>query len=288
MIVRRMTGRSDAQTPPGRRSAPPRQGRSPARRSQAGQRSLLRWIVIPALLGSATGILVVVVPWGRYVLVFGLVVSGLAWLLRVAGDWIVEHAGPQRGVILIGSVLFGTWLIMALNPPGPLRGVGFGPIRPAREPRDPYALPPAGSKSVIPSLTDPNAPIDPVQPFRDLVTPEPTYEPPAPPTPPADGRQGTPRVLLRLSSSVSRFGEGVVLIAEVTGDGRAVRGQVAFVADGTVVDQRTLRVQGIASQIEFRLAGLATGTHLLQAKYLGSRTFAAVDSAAVQHRVIAR
>ena len=130
-----------------------------------------------------------VVPWGRYVLVFGLVVSGLAWLLRVAGDWIVEHAGPQRGVVLIGSVLFGTWLLMALSPPGPLRGIGFGPIRQASEPKDPYALPPAGSRSVIPSLKDPSEPIDPVQPLRDLVTPEPTYQPPAPPTPPADGRR---------------------------------------------------------------------------------------------------
>ena len=81
--------------------------------------------MIPGLLGSAIGILVAVVPWGRYVLVFGLVVSGLAWLLRVAGDWIVEHAGPQRGVVLIGSVLFGTWLLMAMNPPGPLRNVGI-------------------------------------------------------------------------------------------------------------------------------------------------------------------
>ncbi len=91
---------------------------------------------------------------------------------------------------------------------------------------------------------------------------------------------------LRLSSSMSRLGEGVVLIAEVTGDGRAVHGQVAFLADGTVVDQRTLRVQGVASQIEFRLVGLAAGTHALQVKYLGSRTFAAVDSAPVEHRVV--
>jgi hypothetical protein len=275
-----MSGPSDAQTPAGRRPTHRGQGRS--RRD----RSLLRWVVVPGVLGSAIGILVAVVPWGRYVLVFGLVVSGLAWLLRVAGDWIVEHAGPQRGVILIGSVLFGTWLIMALNPPAPLRGVGFGPIRQAREPADPYALPPAGSKSVIPSLKDLSEPIDPVQPLRDLVTPEPTFQPPAPPTPPADGRQGTPRVSLRLSSSVSRLGEGVVLIAEVTGDGRTVHGQVAFVADGTVVDQRTLRVQGVASQIEFRLVGLAAGTHALQVKYLGSRTFAAVDSAPVEHRVV--
>jgi hypothetical protein len=282
-----MSGPSDAQTPAGPRPTPRGQGRSRGG-SRADQRSLLRRVLIPGILGSAIGILVVVVPWGGYVLVFGLVVSGLAWLLRVSGDWIVERAGPQRGVVLIGSVLFGTWLVMAMNPPAPLRGVGFGPIRQAREPQDPYALPPAGSKSVIPSLKDPSEPIDPVQPLRDLVMPEPTYQPPAPPTPPTDGRHGTPRVTLRLSSSVSRLGEGVVLIAEVTGDGRAVRGQVAFVADGRVVEQRTLRVQGVASQIELRLVGLAAGTHALQVRFLGSRTFAAVDSAPVEHRVVPR
>jgi hypothetical protein len=249
---------------------------------------MLRWVVIPAVLGSVTGIVVVVVPWGRHLLAFGLVVSGLAWLLRVAGDWVVERAGPQRGIVLIASVLFGTWLVMAINPPGPLRGIGFGPIHQPSEDKDPYALPPAGSRSVLPNLKDPSEPIDPVKPLRDLVTPEPTYEPPAPPTPPADGRRGTPRVTLRLSSGVSASGEGVVLIAEVAGDGRPVHGPVAFVADGKVVDERTLRVQGITSQIEFRLAGLAVGAHTLQAKYLGSRTFAAVDSAPAQHRVLAR
>jgi len=281
-----MTGPSDAQTPASRRPAPRRQGRSPADRSRTDRGSLLRWLVIPVALGSAAGIFVAVVPWGRHVLVFGVVVSGLAWLLRVAGDWIIEHAGPQRGVILIGSVLFGSWLVMALSPPAPLRDMGFGPIRQAREPKDHYALPPAGSKGVIPSLKDPSEPIDPVQPLRDLVTSGPSYQPPAPPVPPADGRRGTPRVTLRLSSSVSRFGEGVVLIAEVAGDGRAVHGQVAFVADGKVVEQRTLRVQGAASQIELRLVGLAAGTHALQVKYLGSRAFAAVDSPPVEHRVV--
>ena len=249
---------------------------------------MLRWVVIPGVLGSAIGIFVAVVPWGRHVLVFGLVVSGLAWLLRVAGDWIVERAGPLRGVVLIGSVLFGSWLLMALNPPAQVRDAGFGPIRQAREPKDPYALPPAGSRSVIPNLKDPSEPIDPVQPLRDLIRPEPTYEPPAPPTPPADGRRGTPRVTLRLSSSASTFGEGVVLIAEVAGDGRTVHGQVAFVADGAVVDERTLRVQGITSQIEFRLVGLAPGSHSLQAKYLGNRTFAPMDSTPVEHRVARR
>jgi hypothetical protein len=240
------------------------------------------------VVGSGTGVLVVIVPWGRYVLVFGLIVSGLAWLLRVAGDWLVERAGPQRGVVLLGAVLFGTWLLMALNPPALLRGVGFGPIRPALEPRDPYALPPAGARGVLPSLAEPSQPVDAVQPLRDLVTPEPSSQPEAASNPPTDGRRGTPRASLRLSSSVSRFGEGVVLIADVAGDGRPIHGRVAFVADGAVVDERTLRVQGTASQIEFRLAGLAPGTHTLQVKYRGNRTFAAVDSAPVEHRVIAR
>jgi hypothetical protein len=36
------------------------------------------------------------------------------------------------------------------------------------------------------------------------------------------------------------------------------------------------------------VAGLPVGTHALQAKYLGSRTFAAVDSAVVSHRVAGR
>jgi hypothetical protein len=249
---------------------------------------MLRWVVIPAVLGSATGIVVAVVPWGRHLLVFGLVVSGLAWLLRVGGDWVVERAGPQRGMALIGSVLFGSWLVMAISPPGPLRVAGFGPLHRPSEPSDPYALPPAGSKGVIPNLKEPSEPIDPVKPLRDLVTPEPTYTPPPRPTPPADGRPGTPRVTLRLSSGVSASGDGVVLIAEVAGDGRPVRGPVAFVADGKVVDERTLRVQGATSQIEFRLTGLPVGTHTLQAKYLGSRTFAATDSASIEHRVVAR
>ena len=155
IIVRRMSALSDAPTPAEARPSPSRQTRSRAARSQQDPRWLLHWVVIPGLLGSATGILVAVVPWGRYVLVFGLVVSGLAWLLRVAGDWAVEHVGPQRGVVLIGSVLFGTWLLMALSPPGPVRGIGFAPIRQVSEPKDPYALPPAGSRSVIPEPQGP-------------------------------------------------------------------------------------------------------------------------------------
>jgi hypothetical protein len=273
-----MTGPSDAQTPAGPTSAP----RPPAR---AAQPSFVRWILVSAILGSATGILLVVVPSGRFVLVLCLVVSGLAWMLRVAGDWVVERAGPTRGVVLIGSVLFGSWLLMALNPPGPLRGMGVGPIRSASEPKDPYALPPAGSRGVIPNLQEPSEPIDPITPLKELVTPERTYVPPSPPTPPADGRRGTARVTLRLSSSQSAFGEGLVLIAEVAGDGRAVHGAIEFLADGKPVEQRTLRVQGITSQIEYRLAGLPVGLHTLQARYLGSRTFPAMDSAEVQHRV---
>jgi hypothetical protein len=273
-----MTGPSDVQTPAGQPPAP----RKPAR---AAQPSFLRWILIPGILGSATGIFVVIVPWGRYVLVLSLVVSGLAWMLRIAGDWIVERAGPTRGVVLIGSVLFGAWLLMAVNPPGPLRGMGVGPIRSASEPKDPYALPPAGSRSVIPNLQEPSEPIDPIKPLKELVTPQPTYQPPPAPTPPTDGRRGTARVTLRLSSSQSAFGEGLVLIAEVAGDGRAVHGAIEFVADGKPVEQRTLRVQGISSQIEYRLAGLPVGLHTLRARYLGSRTFSAADSADVQHRV---
>jgi hypothetical protein len=274
-----MSGPIDAQTPAPRPSA--------RRRGPTGHRPLLRWF-LPAVIGSALGLLVVVVSWGRYVLVLTLVVSGLAWLLRAAGDWIIERAGPQRGVVLIGSVLFGSWLVMALSPPALLRDMGFAPIREPREPKDPYALPLAGSKGVVPNLKEPGEPIDPIQPLRDLMTPEPTYRPPAPPTPPSDGRLGTPRVTLRLSSSVSGAGDGVVLIAEVAGDGRPVHGPIAFLVDGTVVDQRTLRVQGVASQIELRLAGLAVGSHTLQARYLGSGTFVAAESAPVEHRVVAR
>jgi hypothetical protein len=209
-------------------------------------------------------------------------------VLRVAGDRLVEHAGPTRGVVILGTVLFGAWLLMALNPPGPLRGMGVDPIRSEREPKDPYALPPAGTRSVIPDLKEPSEPIDPVKPLKDLVTPEPTYEPPPPPTPPADGRRGAARVTLRLSSSQSAFGEGLVLIAEVAGDGRSVHGLVEFVADGKPVERRTLRVQGVTSQIEYRLAGLPVGMHTLQARYLGSRTFPAADSAPVAHQVVGR
>jgi hypothetical protein len=276
-----MDGPSDAQTS----SDTP----EPAAPRPPTGRSVVQWIVLPAILGTLTGIFVVVVPWSRAVLALVFVLAGFAWLLRIAGDWIVDHAGPQRGVIVIGSVLLGTWLMMALAPPEPLRRLGFGPIRTAREPKDPYALPPAGSKSgPLRGLEKSEEPLDPVKPLRDLVTPEPVYEPPAPPAPPADGSRGTPRVNLRLSSSQSAFGEGVVLVADVSGDGRTIRGDVEFVADGKVVERRTLRVQGPGSQMEYRLVGLEPGTHVLQARYLGSRSYLGADSPAIEHRLIRR
>jgi hypothetical protein len=276
-----MDGPSDDQTPEGTAEA------GPAR--PASGRPVLKWIVLPAILGTLTGIFVVVVPWSREILALVFVLAGFAWLLRIAGDWIVDHAGPQRGVVVIGSVLLGTWLIMALAPPGPLRRAGFGPIRTTREPKDPYALPPAGSTGgPLRGLEKPGEAVDPVKPLRDLVTPEPVYQPPPLPEPPADGRRGKPRITLRLSSSQSAFGEGVVLVADVSGDGRTVRGDVEFVADGKVLERRTLRVQGTGSQMEFRLVGLEPGTHVLQARYLGSRTYFQGDSAPIEHRVVRR
>jgi hypothetical protein len=277
-----MSGPSDAQTPAG-------PGRSPRRPAPpSGLRGFLRWILVPGILGALTGTLVILVPWTRYVLVLTFVGSGLAVILRVAGDRLVEWAGPTRGVAVLGAILFGSWILMAISPPRALRGLGVGSIRPAPEPKDPYALPPAGSTHALPGLQEPAQPLDALQPLRDLVTAAPVYEPKPLPEPPADGRRATPRVTLRLSSSRSSFGEGVVLIAEVAGDSRAVHGLVAFVVDGKVVEQRTLRVQGVTSQIEYRLAGLAVGTHTFEANYLGSRTFFAATSAPVQHQVTAR
>jgi hypothetical protein len=279
-----MDGPSDAQNPEG--TAEPGLRPHPAR-----GRSVVKWIVVPAILGTLTGIFVVVVPWSGAILTLVFVLAGFAWLLRIAGDWIVEHAGPQRGVIVIGSVLLGAWLTMALAPPEPLRRIGFGPIHITREAKDPYALPPAGSGGPLKSLVQPDEPVDAVdamKPLRDLVTPAPSYQAPAPPAPPADGSRGTPRVNLRLSSSQSAFGEGVVLVVDVSGDGRTVRGDVEFVADGKVVERRTLRVQGTGSQMELRLVGLEPGTHVLQARYLGSRTYFGADSPPIEHRVARR
>jgi hypothetical protein len=277
-----MSGPSDVPT-----SAGP--GRTPRRATPAvGVGAFLRWILIPGVLGALTGTLVILVPWTRYLLILTFVCSGLAVILRVAGDRLVEWAGPTRGVAVLGAILFGSWILMAVSPPNALRGLGVSPIRTTHEPKDPYALPPAGSGGLIPGMQGPGRAIDAMQPLKDLVSPAPTFEPRPPPEPPADGRRGTPRATLRLSSSQSAFGEGVVVIAEVAGDGRPVHGLVDFVADGTVVEQRTLRVQGVTSQIEYRLAGLPVGTHAIEVRYLGSRTFFPAASGPVQHQVTAR
>src|SRR5689334_15689023 len=111
----RMDGPSDAPRPGETDEA---HQPAPRARRPAARRSVVTWIVVPAALGSLTGLLVVVIPWSRYLLVFAVIVSGLAWLLRIASDWLIERAGPQRGVLILGSVLFGSWLMMAIAPPG--------------------------------------------------------------------------------------------------------------------------------------------------------------------------
>src|SRR5262245_61820336 len=113
----RMDRPSDAPRPGGTDEAhhPAPRARRPARR-----RSVVTWIIVPAALGVIAGLLVAVIPWSRYLLVFTVIVSGLAWLLRIASDWLVERTGPQRGVFILGTVLFGSWLMMAIAPPGPL------------------------------------------------------------------------------------------------------------------------------------------------------------------------
>ena len=78
------------------------------------------------------------------------------------------------------------------------------------------------------------------------------------------------------------------MIADVAGDGRPVHGQVAFVVDDREVARQTLRVQGLGSQIEHRLVGLAVGVHAMRVEYLGTPTFAAAASPAVEHRVVRR
>ena len=166
---------------------------------------MLRWVVIPGVLGSATGILVAVVPWGRYVLVFGLVVSGLAWLLR---GWRLDRRA-RRPAARRRPHRFGAVRDVAGDGDQPA-GAAARWVRadsPGSRTEDPHALPPAGSKSVIPSLKDPSEPIDPVQPLRDLMPCRPTSRPRCRPRPPTAGRAR--RADPRLSSSVSRFGEGV-------------------------------------------------------------------------------
>jgi hypothetical protein len=245
------------------------------------------WLLLPIGLGTAAGVAVAVFPLGRHLLVFAVILSGLAWLLRIASDWMAEHAGPQRGVVVLGVLLFGTWLALVIAPPPQLKDLGFRPLREAEEPADPYALPPAGSRRPFAALQNPPEDVDPIEPLRQLVTP-----PPAPPTPrelpvpPADGSRGTPEVTMQLSSSVSRAGEGVVLVARVQGDGRAVRGYVEFLVDDVVVDRRLVRVQGTASQAEFRLVGLKPGAHAVRAHFRGSRSFNPAGSPLVQHHVV--
>ena len=231
------------------------------------------WLLVPVVVGTAAGIAVAVFPIGRHLLVFAVVLSGLSWLLRIASDWMAEHAGPQRGIVALGVVLFGTWLALVIASPRQLEELGFGPLRTPAEPADPYALPPAGSRGPLATLQGAPPDDDEVDPLKKMLTPARPPPPPSePPAPPADGSPGTPDVAIQLSSSVSRAGEGVVLVARVQGDGRPVRGYLEFLVDEVVVDRRLVRVQGAVSQAEFRLVGLKPGAHALRARFRGSRT----------------
>ncbi len=265
-------------------------GPEPLRRVRLPGRRWILWIVAPALLGILAGVIAAAMPWGRDLLAFAMAISGLAWVLRVASDWFAEHAGPKRGVVLLGSILLGIWLVLAVSSPGPLRNLGFGPILvPPPEP-DPYALPPAGSRRPLESLQEPAQPID----LRSLVTsssgssarPETSEE--ARPAGPADGRRAATSASLRLSSSTSVAGEGIVLMASVKGDGRPLRGVIEFDVDGSIVARQPLRVQGETSQTEYRLVGLAPGLYTIRASFPGSRAFEPSRSDSVQHRVVAK
>ena len=77
----------------------------------------------------------------------------------------------------------------------------------------------------------------------------------------------------------------MVLIAQLRGDGRPVRGYIEFLVGDEVVDCRLARVQGDTSQAEFRLVGMKPGTYSLRARYSGSRSFENAESVTVQHRV---
>jgi hypothetical protein len=248
------------------------------------QRRVYLWLIVPIVAGTAAGVGAAVSPIGRSLLIFALVLSGLAWLLRVASDWLAEHAGPQRGVSVLGLLLVGTWLALVAVSPPQIERFGFGPLRAPAEPPDPYALPPAGTRRPLAALQDPPEDADPVEPLKGLL-PAPAPPPAEEPTPPADGSRGTPLVTLQLSAGASRAGDGLVLVGLVRGDGRPVRGYLEFVVDDSVVDRRLVRVQGTASQAEFRLVGLKPGTHALQARFRGSRTFHPAESPLVQHRV---
>jgi hypothetical protein len=252
-----------------------------------GRRWVL-WVVAPALLGIVAGVTAAAVPWGRDLLGFAMAVSGLAWVLRVASDWFAEHAGPKRGVALLGSILLGIWLVLAVSSPGPLRSLGFGPILVPPPERDPYELPPAGSRRPLESLKEPAEPID----LKSLITSSssssatPEAGEAEQPVGPADGKPAATSATLRLSSATSVAGEGIVLMATVKGDGRPLRGVMVFDVDGSIVARQTLRVQGDTSQTEYRLVGLAPGLHTIRASYLGSRAFEPCKSDPVQHRVV--
>jgi Bacterial Ig-like domain (group 3) len=249
------------------------------------------WIVAPAVLGVVAGVSVAAVPWARNVLALAMAISGLAWVLRVASDWFAEHAGPRRGVAMLASILLGAWLVLAVSAPGPLRSLGFGPILVPPPERDPYELPPAGSRRPLESLQQPAEPID----LKSLVTSSSSSqaaapEPPETEAPPvaSDGQRTATTATLQLSSASSVAGEGIVLMATVKGDGRPLRGIVEFEVGDAVVARQPLRVQGEISRTEHRLVGLPPGLHTIRASYLGSRAFGPSRSTSVQHRVVPR
>ena len=264
-------------------SEPPPIGRTPGRR-------WILWVVAPAVLGLIAGGSVAAIPWARHMLGLAMAISGLAWVLRVASDWFAEHAGPKRGVAMLGSILLGAWLVLAVSSPGPLRSLGFGPILVPPPERDPYEIPPAGSRRPLESLQEPVEPVD----LKSLVTSssarggDPATREAEPVVPVPAGQRAESAVSLQLSSSTSVVGEGIVLIATVKGDGRPPRGTVEFEVGGAVVARQPLRVQGAISQTEFRLVGLAPGLHSIRASYPGSRAFEPSRSIAIQHRVAAR
>jgi hypothetical protein len=187
--------------------------------------------------------------------------------------------------VLLGSILLGLWLVLAVSPPAALRSLGFGPLLLTEE-RDPYARPPAGSGTPLESLQRPAQPID----LKDLVptaTPEPAPAQPPPP-PPAAGGRATLTTTLTLSAATSAAGEGIVLIGKVRGDGRPIHGTLDFLVGDRVVSRQVLRVQGDTSQAEYRLVGLRPGLYALRVAYRGSHTYAPSESDQVPHRVAPR
>jgi hypothetical protein len=258
-------------------------GRTPRRR-------WVLWIVTPACLGIVAGVSVAALPWARDVLFLAMAISGIAWVLRVASDWFAEHAGPSRGLAMLGAILLGSWLVLAVSSPGPLRSLGFGPLLVPPPERDPYEIAPAGSRKPLESLQQPAEPLD-IKSLMNSSAPQP------PETEPretesdavaADGRRAATTSSIQLSSGTSVSGEGIVLMATVKGDGRPLRGAVEFEVGGKVIARQPLRVQGEISQTEYRLVGLPPGLHTIRASYLGSRAFEPSRSATIQHRVAAR